>query len=483
MSDRAESHPAPDAKPGLSRRALLKSTALVGGAALLADRIRRAHAALRQTAEKGTDYPLARAENQIHSVCLQCHTACPIKVKILDGVAVKIDGSPYGTQTLLPHLPTSTSPFRAAPVDGKICPKGQAGIQTLYDPYRLRKVLKRAGPRGSNRWETISFEQAVREIVEGGRTFRKVPGEEGREAPGLRSLFALRDAKLSKAMAADAKRVANGKMTVEAFQTKYAGRLDVLIDPAHPDLGPKNNQFVGLFGRIEHGRKEWANRWLINGFGSNNRFDHTTICEQSHHIAYKEATKQFKKGKWTGGKSHMKPDAWHSEFILFFGTGAFEANFGPTNMAEKVTEGLETGRLRIAVVDPRLSKTAAKAWRWVPIRPGGDAALALGMIRFIIGQGRYDAKFLENANRAAALADGETSWTGATHLVRLEADGSPGAFLRAEALGLGGKDRLLVSRGGELLAVDPNDKKNPVEGDLDVFGEARGIRYKSAFRI
>ena len=466
----------------VTRRSVLKGAALLGGTALMADKIQRARAAVPGVSE-GSIHPLARAENQIHSVCLQCHTACPIKVKILDGVAVKIDGSPYGTQTMLPHLPTATSLEKAASVDGKLCPKGQAGIQTLYDPHRLRKVLNRAGPRGANRWESIPFKQAVEEIVEGGRTFRKVPGERDRTAPGLRSLFVLRDAKLSKTMAADAKKVGNGKMTPEAFRAEYRDRMNVLIDPEHPDLGPKNNRFVGLFGRIEHGRKEWANRWLLNGFGSNNRFDHTSICEQSHHIAYKEMTRQFKKGKWTGGKTHMKPDSSNSEFIIFFGTGAFEANFGPTNMAEKVCEGLSTGRLKIAVVDPRLSKTAAKAWRWAPIRPGGDAALALGMIRVIIKEGRHDLKFLENANAAAAKADGETCWTGATHLVRLEPDGSPGAFLRAADLGLGPKDQLVVSRGGELLAVDPNGKMNPVEGDLDAAGEVNGIQFVSAFRI
>ena len=33
-------------------------------------------------------------------------------------------------------------------------------------------------------------------------------------------------------------------MTVEEFKRKYRATLHTLIDPDHPDLGPKNNQFV-----------------------------------------------------------------------------------------------------------------------------------------------------------------------------------------------------------------------------------------------
>jgi len=62
---------------------------------------------------------------------------------------------------LTPHIDYKTPLTETSSIDGTLCPKGQAGIQTLYDPYRIVKVLKRAGPRGSNKWKTISFEQAI----------------------------------------------------------------------------------------------------------------------------------------------------------------------------------------------------------------------------------------------------------------------------------------------------------------------------------
>jgi len=466
----------------VSRRTLLKSGALLGGSALLLSQIESAFNLLRAAEASGSiskDYPLSKETSVIYSICLQCHTACPIKVKILNGVAVKIDGNPY-SENMIPHLNYSTPLKKAAKIDAKLCPKGQAGIQSLYDPYRVVKVLKRNGPRGSNKWKTIPFDKAIDEIVNGGRLFASI-GED-RYVPGLKDLYVMRDAKLSAEMAKDAKSVAEGKMKVADFKSKYSSHLNMLIDPDHPDLGPKNNQFLAMWGRIEHGRIEYGRRFMYGGFGSQNIIEHTTICEQSHHIAYKEATHQYKDGKWSGGITHMKPDSFNAEFIIYFGTGFVEANFGPPAMCEKVTENLTSGNLKIAVVDPRMSKSASRAWKWVPIKPSTDAAFALGMIRWIIENKRYDEKYLMNANKAAAKATGETTWSNAAHLVRIESDG-PGALLRASDLGIGDKDAFIVSQGGKPVAVKVDDEVNAVTGDLDFSGQFNGINVKTAFAL
>jgi len=441
---------------GVSRRDFLKSSAFLGGSIALSG----CSATQFMSGEEGADYPLNDAENFIYSVCLQCHTDCPIKVKIVDGTAVKMDGNAYSMQTLNPALPYETRIKDGAKVDGAICPKGQAGLQSLYDPYRLVKVLKRAGKRGENQWKIISFKQAINEIVEGGKLFAHVPGEDNRVVEGLKDLYKLRDAKLSKAMATDAKDVGKGKMSVEAFKKKYADNLDVLIDPDHPDFGPKNNQFVFQAGRIEHGRKEFAKRWLKGGFGSNNWFEHTSICEQSHHIAYQQMTNQYIKGKWTKGKHHMKPDLYNSKFVVFFGTGGFEANFGPPYMANLITNNLVSGQLKIAVVDPRLSKTAAKAWKWLPVKPGGDAALAYGMIRWMLENKKYNATYLANANKASAHAGNESTWSNASWLVKIEKDG-PDKLLRASDIGHGSKDEFVAMNNGRPVTFKADDDKKP----------------------
>jgi anaerobic selenocysteine-containing dehydrogenase len=85
-----------------------------------------------------------------------------------------------------------------------------------------------------------------------------------------------------------------------------------------------------------------------------------------------------------------------------------------------MTKGLVERNFKFAVVDPRLSKTAARAWRWLPVKPGMDAAIALGITRWIVENERYDATFLENPNLDAAKEDDETNSTDATHLVRTD---------------------------------------------------------------
>src|SRR5688572_18837801 len=153
-----------------TRRTFLKTAALLGGTAAAAQvpaLVTRLGAAERDGyVLPEADYPLAKPENILYSVCQQCNTQCGIKVKLEDGVIAKIDGNPYSPWNMMPHVPYRTPVTQTAPVDGILCPKGHAAIQTTYDPYRLVKVLKRAGKRGEGKWATIAFDQAVREIVE-----------------------------------------------------------------------------------------------------------------------------------------------------------------------------------------------------------------------------------------------------------------------------------------------------------------------------
>ncbi|CAI0909817.1 molybdopterin-containing oxidoreductase family protein [Serratia liquefaciens] len=60
---------------------------------------------------------------------------------------------------------------------------------------------------------------------------------------------------------------------------------------------------------------------------------------------------------------------------------------------------------RLVVIDPRFNETAAKADEWIPIVPGTDTALALGMIKIIIEEQRYDADFLRRHTGAVYLVN------------------------------------------------------------------------------
>ena len=167
----------------------------------------------------------------------------------------------------------------------------------------------------------------------------------------------------------------------------------------------------------------------------------------------------------------------NSEFILFVGANPFEANYGPPWRAPKVTEGMVDGGLKIAVVDPRCSKTRCPGLEVAAGAAQRGGRSGLGMIRWIIENKRYDARYLANANKAAAKADNEPTWTQAAWLVKIN-DGKPGTFLRGSDLGLPLEKRpkkskddgdwefdpFLVYTGGQAKPFDPNNENDPVEG-------------------
>lgn len=432
-------------------------------------------------------------EQLIYSVCQQCNTNCGIKVKLQEGHIAKIEGNPFNPWCMTPQIPYTTPLAEAATIEGALCPKGYAGIQTLYDPYRIKKVLKRAGKRGENKWQTVPFEQAVQEIFDGGDLFG-----EGR-IDGLKDIVTLRDPALLDALGKDAKAVAEKKMTLEDFKTKHADNLHHLIDPEHPDFGPKNNQVCYNWGRQKGGRSDFINRFFKDNIGTVNTHGHTTVCQGSLYFTCKAMSDQFIEGKFTGGsKFYWQADTNNAEFIIFVGANPYEANYGPPLRGGKLSQNITSGKQRIAVVDPRFSKTASRAWKWVPVEPNGVGALALGMIRWIIENNRFNAKYLAHANKGAAKKDNEPTWTQASWLVKLRDDGTPGPLLRGSDVGIPVEDRpkkdgkegetwpfdaFITLAEGAIHAFDPNDESSVINGDLFVDTTVNGVKVKSVLQI
>lgn len=335
----------------------------------------------------------------IRSVCLQCHGGCGIQGRVLnkgkDTVQLlKLDGNPFHPSTRSVNLNYDTDLETAKSERGHICAKGQAGIQTMYDPQRLTQPLKRVGPRGSGKWEPIEWDQFYKELIEGTELEKKAGGTYTFD--GIKALIA----------------DSNGNLTTK------------LIDPNKPWLGTTANQILFSVGRSEHGRKEVSDRIFGKVFGTiNKRIDHTTVCEQSHHIAYKAYT--------NGKKDKMHPDFDSSEFVMTFGGSYLDAQFPFNALADKVTRFKVNGG-KLIVVDPHFSNTAKHADIWFPILPGTDAALALAFARYRFENNVIDTTFLSAPNQAAANANNETSWTNATWLVNTKT----GAFVTMLDVGL-----------------------------------------------
>jgi molybdopterin-containing oxidoreductase family molybdopterin binding subunit len=63
---------------------------------------------------------------------------------------------------------------------------------------------------------------------------------------------------------------------------------------------------------------------------------------------------------------------------------------------------------KVIVIDPRYTTAAAKADRWISIRPGADPALAMSMANVIITEKLYDEEFMLNHTVAPFLVREDT---------------------------------------------------------------------------
>ena len=362
----------------------------------------------------------------VRTVCLACHSACGLQCKVVDGVLAKVSGNPYHPNTMEDHISYQTDAKEAEKMEGTACAKAGATIQTLYNPDRVMHPLKRVGPRGGGKWKTIAWEQAYDEIINGGDLFG-----EGH----IDGLAACRDLRTS-------------------------------ANPDAPELGFRANQVVFMPGRIEHGKKEFTDRWFKNAYGTvNNRLDHTSICETSHHVGLDLCLQ---------GKHHTKPDIMNAKYIIFFGTSPYEANFPMQALARKLNFFRER-QGKLVIVDPRFSNSAAKADQWIPLLPGTDAAFALGMMRWMMEKNRVDKRYLSFPSKKAAKVDDQLTWSDATYLVREDNH----KYLRPADAGIkGDKKEFVVVKDGS-----PAGSESVASADLEFSGEVNGITVKTVYTL
>lgn len=105
-----------------------------------------------------------------------------------------------------------------------------------------------------------------------------------------------------------------------------------------------------------------------------------------------------KAGGWMadGNYAHTAYDLANTRYILAFGASLLESEkplARNLRMWGKIRRE-RPDRAKVVVVDPRFSVTAARADQWLPINPGTDGALAMGIANVIISEGLYDNNFL-----------------------------------------------------------------------------------------
>lgn len=90
-------------------------------------------------------------------------------------------------------------------------------------------------------------------------------------------------------------------------------------------------------------------------------------------------------------------DLENADFILSFGSGIVDGWGSPVRMIRASSLWKEK-KTTVVQVEPRLSNSAAKATRWVPINPGTEADLALGIAAVMIDQNLVDDAAVSGLN-------------------------------------------------------------------------------------
>ena len=182
----------------VTRRNFLKLGAVSATAALAGQ---GALVAARELEPGGRDFsPLTGSERAaLPTACWQCVTRCPAIGYVENGRLVKIEPQPNSIRT-----------------EGKMCAKGQAGVNQVYDPDRILYPLKRVGKRGEGKWKRISWDEALTEV---------------------------------------------------------AGRLKKLRDDGHPE------KFMFHYGRMKASSSKLIKSVFLATYGTGTVGNHTSICE------------------------------------------------------------------------------------------------------------------------------------------------------------------------------------------------------------
>ena len=101
------------------------------------------------------------------SICTLCPAGCGLLVRVMQGEAEVVRKGQLGILKMGLAKKLEGNPMH--PVNrGKLCARGQAGLQVVYHPDRLQGPLKRSGERGSGAFQPISWDEAIKELTSQG---------------------------------------------------------------------------------------------------------------------------------------------------------------------------------------------------------------------------------------------------------------------------------------------------------------------------
>ena len=217
---------------------------------------------------------------------------------------------------------------------GKICRLGELAREIVYSPNRLLHPLRRKGPKGTYEFERISWDEAYDTIV---ARLQAVKAESGAEATAIYT----------------------GSGSFELALCDLFQPAGVAVSSASSVLFP---------------------------FGSPNTLGVGALCYVSFAMIAPHVT--------MGGMFiNMFSDIENANLIVIWGKNP--AAHCPPDDFIQIEQAHRRGA-RLVVIDPRRTVMAKYPnAEWVPIRPGTDGALALGMCRVLIEEELFDEAFVK----------------------------------------------------------------------------------------
>jgi cysteine desulfurase NifS len=218
---------------------------------------------------------------------------------------------------------------------GMICDLGRQSPQIVYSPDRLRHPLLRTGPKGQYEFKRIAWDEAFDIIVARLNSIKETYGPE-------------------------AAAIYTGRGSFEQAECDVFQPQGVAVSSASSVLFP---------------------------FGSPNTLGVGALCYVSFAMIAPHVT--------AGGMMiNMFSDLENADLIVVW--GANPATDCPPLDFARVLKARQRGA-EVVVIDPRRTGTAIAAdAEWIPIRPGTDGALALGMCQVLIEEELYDERFVQD---------------------------------------------------------------------------------------
>jgi cysteine desulfurase NifS len=218
---------------------------------------------------------------------------------------------------------------------GMICKVGEQSPAIIYSKDRIYYPLKRTGPKGTLDFRRISWEEAYNEIV---KKLESVKSESGPESAAIYT----------------------GSGSFERALCDIFQPAGVAVSSASSVLFP---------------------------FGSPNTLGVGALC----YVAFAMIAPHVTMGSMY---IDMYSDIENARLIIIWGKNP--AAHCPPDDFLRIQEAHRRGA-RIIVIDPR--KTAMAKYpnaQWIPIRPGTDGALALGICNVLIEEELYDENFVRD---------------------------------------------------------------------------------------